>query len=218
MKPDAFARDDVRDRTIVLGLERRETFRAEQDIVDQTLAQRPAFWAYVLARLPSVIKALAGHRPAQLTHRLADFAQFCVAIGPALGYPVKDVLAGLDAVDGERNSFAADTSNVLRALQFWAELQQATHKANQYAKSKAEQRPFNFQCVRQRPTDVFMAVKDAWPEKMGRFPFNKVETFGYALKNEEPMLRSYFRITREMGRSNSRLITIEQVRDRDEKR
>ncbi len=197
-QPDVFVRDDLRDRTIILSLDRLASFRAESDILGETLARRPALWAYVLGLLPDVVKALATAKPEPVKHRLADFARFALAVGPALGHRRADVEAALDAVEAERTSFAGHHSLLLQALDYWIEFQRL-HRADVIG------------CVDRTAGDILTMVNIAWPH--GAPPFQRPEKFALALKNEDATLRATYDIRRKPGRANQTLITIRLRKD-----
>ena len=91
-------------------MQHRTDFVPEAQIEARTLERRAEFWAYLLEHLSDVVAALAEHRPCAHPWRVADFAQFCVAVGPVLGYPVEDV--ALEALEGERNDFGSRGSSL----------------------------------------------------------------------------------------------------------
>ncbi len=209
-QPDVFVRDDLRDRTIILSLDRLTSFRAESDILGETLARRPALWAHVLERLPAVVKALATAKPEPVKHRLADFARFCLAAGPALGHRRADVESALDAVESERNSFAGHHSRLLQALDYWINFQRIYRD-----RQKPEDRE-SLGCEKQTAGQIMEMVNTAWPH--GSPPFHSPEKFAHALKNEEPTLRSTYDITRKSGRANQTQITIRVRKGEDDDR
>ncbi len=191
-QPDVFVRDDLRDRTVILALRPLQNHRAESDIQSEVLEHRPSLWAYMLRRLPSIIKALMGYESRPIKHRLADFSKFCLASGPALGYAVADVEAMLDALESERTAFAGEHSNLLQALNYWINSQRAAG------------RPLG--CERYTAGQLLAEVRGAWPDE--RCPFRNPVAFGMALKNEESTLLDSFVIERDEHRSNTTLITI----------
>jgi hypothetical protein len=200
-QPDSFARDDVRDRTIVLSLERLREFRAESDIIDKVLLQRPAFWAHILSRLPEIIKAISNHKATPLQHRLADFAQFSLAIGPALGYSKSQVAEAMDALNQERDAFASERSEILRALQDWT----ATQISNGLEREELG-------CKKLSTSQLFTVVERAWTGSRP-FPFKRPDTFGLALKNDESMLRDFYLTSRETGHARQSFYTITPMVD-----
>jgi hypothetical protein len=203
-EPVVFTRDDLRDRSIFLRLERRETFEPEQEITARVLDGRPRFWSHVLATLPKIVKALAAP-PASTGHRLADFASFCLAAGPALGHARDEVVAALDGIEAERTAFAEDHCSILRALLAWVDGQRS------FA-AKAEGGSHAQLGCKDLPTGtLFEHVRGAWPH--GRFPFANSQSFGLALKNEEPLLRQHFEIERRNRRAHQTLVTIRPRED-----
>jgi hypothetical protein len=115
--PKPFRRSDVADRLLPLTVDRRASFLSEAQINAETSRNRPAWWRYALDTLPAILKALCSHRPKHGQYRLADFAQFCFAVGPVLGYPYEAVNAALQAVEKERNEFTAEGSSLPSALE-----------------------------------------------------------------------------------------------------
>ena len=115
--PKPFRRDDVADRLLPLTVDRRESYVSEAQINAETERNRPTWWRYALDTLPAIIKAVCTQRPKHGRYRLADFTRFCLAAGPALGYPREDIEAALEAVEQERNEFAAEGSPLPDALE-----------------------------------------------------------------------------------------------------
>lgn len=196
-QPSVFVRDDVRDRTIFLQVQRRETFVPEGEINERVLAERPQFWAYVLARLPDIVSALANHKRHAHPWRMADFAQFCLAAGPAVGYSVADVEDALEALEGERNEFASSRSALLDGLQQWA--------AGEWS-DEWKQSPTKRHFAKVTSGELFEAVQNSW--RRGLFPIHTREAFGMALRNDEVMLADYFEITRSRGHARQTVLTI----------
>jgi hypothetical protein len=216
-QPTVFRRDDVRDRTLFLQVQRRVDFVPEAQIQARTLERRPEFWAYVLAQLPEVTAALARHKPRAHPWRMADFAEFCIAVGPVLGYEIEDVEAALIALEGERNDFASRGSALLEGLQLWAHglwenMVQASGKrkiANEWKRRADERTP-----VRLTTGELFDAVRAVWAR--GVFPIHTPESFGIALRNDGEMLADYFEIRREPGHARKTYVTIRPLYNLEE--
>jgi hypothetical protein len=114
--PKSFTRDDVVDRLLYLKVARRKNYRAEREIMRDVARKRSAFWRYVLDTAPKLLLALCERPPATNEFRMADFAEFALCIGPAIGYSRKEVHAALAAGESEKLAFAAEQSELANAL------------------------------------------------------------------------------------------------------
>jgi hypothetical protein len=114
--PQPFRRPDLVARLLLLTVETSETFDGESEIKADTARNRPKFWRYVLDTLPAVIEALTNYEPEPVEYRLADFANFCLAVGPVLGYKRKDIRAALNAHESGKAEFAIEVSTLPEAI------------------------------------------------------------------------------------------------------
>jgi hypothetical protein len=200
--PKPFRRDDIADRLLPLAVDRRESYVNEAQIDAETQRNRPAWWRYALDVLPKMLKGLCSFRPKAGKYRMADFARFCVAVGPALGYQREDIDAALAAVEQERNEFAAEGSTLPDALE-------ATCRA---FKESVVTRNLSKPEIRQRKDET----REQWAERQARhaaapnetdtwltaaqlletvklhvdgFSYRNSTSFGMAIKNQEAALR-----------------------------
>ena len=118
-EPDVFRRDDIADRILPLNVERSKEFEGENIIQKATNRARGAWWIHVLDMLPRMLKALRDFTPTKHQHRMADFADFCYAVAPVLGYSLTEVSRALKSIEEERAAFSLETSvlpDTLRTL------------------------------------------------------------------------------------------------------
>lgn len=118
-EPDSFTRDDIADRLLVLAVDRFSCFTPERELMKEIDELRPAIWAELLEIVRRVLVALHDHEAVQTKHRLADFADLALLIGPALGIRRERVLEMLDCMDAEKVEFAVEHDQLAQALIKW---------------------------------------------------------------------------------------------------
>lgn len=114
--PQPFRRDDVVNRLLLLNLDCADQFVAESVIRKQTAENRPRFWRYVLDTLPKILRELEQPTARPSEYRLADFANFCFAVAPAIGRTEEEVREALAAHEGHKDGFELETSSLPGAL------------------------------------------------------------------------------------------------------
>jgi hypothetical protein len=180
--PASFTRDDVLDRLLYLLCARRESFEAESMVLDRIEENRPAFWKYVLSILPDILKALRAYKPKAGVFRMADFANFALAIAPVLGVDRKRMLAALQRMEREKEQFASSMS-VLPAA-FEALIKEAT--AHRLLKKCAP----DYIGVALSATELLTRLAAAWPQGANHFPFKRAQSLGRELAPQLTTLRS----------------------------
>lgn len=183
----SFARDDVADRTLILHVQRGKSFVAEKKLDRRMIEIRPKAWGAALKLLPKILSALRKQKPQSVAYRMADFAEFALAVGPVLGYSRKQVTSALDAAQRVRGDFVLEHSPLRASIQYWLESSTA---------SVGKEISVG---------DLYKEVMHAWPDS--RFPFRRPQDFGNALRNQLPELRNEYGIKEREGRSRQRFYT-----------
>ena len=197
-QPDSFERDDVVDRLMILGTDRRHRFKAERTLVEQVVKERPRIWADILSTLPKMIRALRKHRPTSSAVRLADFYDLALAIGPVLGIPRKMVDEIFDRWEAEKAEFLLENSTLLLALTYWAQRKKTLKQIGKSGASTNEKISTG---------EFYKEMMKAWPDQT-TLPFKSSRSFGKQLKNQRLELSRYFNIKLERGRANQTMVSI----------
>ena len=114
-----FKRDDVVDRLLLFRVERLESFRSEQSIIDDILSHRDELWSELLNQLNSIIAALAqDNEPFTSKHRMADWATLAWQIAKSTGKGDR-FLEILEKMDREQNTFLLEDNSVFLCLDVW---------------------------------------------------------------------------------------------------
>jgi hypothetical protein len=113
-------RDDVLDRTLILHTDRRQQFAPESDQLNSIAANRNALWTELLRQLNLIVAHLKDDRIAgrRIHFRMADFAQFAVAVGWVSG---QREMAGaiLRKLDARRTELLLSDEPIAVCLEKW---------------------------------------------------------------------------------------------------
>jgi hypothetical protein len=114
-----FKRDDVTDRLLIFRVERLESFRSEQVILDNILKHRNELMSELLNDLNDIVGALAKDKePFMTQHRMADWADLGWRIAK-LGGQENDFLKLLEKMDKEQNEFLLEEHPIFLCLDEW---------------------------------------------------------------------------------------------------
>ena len=120
--PASFRRADVADRSIVLRLERRASFRSFQELQAEIINERPQLlgeWLWYVNQLVHRMRVYADD-PTQIEiTRMADFAKFSRLIGEQLHWSKDDVTGLMAALAAERDSFVEEDDPLVELLHKW---------------------------------------------------------------------------------------------------
>jgi hypothetical protein len=118
--PVSFRREDVADRSIVLRLERRETFRPFKDILADVYADRPRLFGEYLYLLNQVIADIQANGLAtEESLRMADFAAVGRVVSRVLGWEEGELEAIMEALQSERDAFINEEDPLVDLLAKW---------------------------------------------------------------------------------------------------
>jgi hypothetical protein len=118
-----FRRDDVADRLIVLKLERRSSFGAEERLLEVLHEHRNAIMSEMVSLLQYVVKVLQDYDPweVETTFRMADFAIFALKYGRGNGTEA-DIRAIFTQLAREQKQFATEMDSTCILLKKWARI------------------------------------------------------------------------------------------------
>ncbi len=167
--------------------------------MDEIAAARPAIWGGLVKVLQKCLVELKKYKPQHTTHRLADFANFAIAIGPAIGVPRKNIKKILDAMEAEKTDFAiennATLNGLVRGLSTWLKYK------GMAGRSRISTGDLH--------KEVLMVSEN---ENVAAYIGN-ARSFGVNIKNLQTELQSYFDIKGPTtGRSNTKLYAISEKR------
>jgi hypothetical protein len=115
-----FRRDDVADRLLILKVERYETFRSENTLLDEVLQNRNQIMSEVVHHLQQVVQALrTGHDADDAgAFRMADFAAFAMKVARHAGVEAQ-VTAIFDKLTAEQSAFTLEGDPIFELLCAW---------------------------------------------------------------------------------------------------
>jgi hypothetical protein len=118
-----FRRDDVADRLIVLQLERRSSFGAEERLLEVLHEHRNAIMSEMALLLQYVVKVLQDYEDwdVETTFRMADFAIFALKYGRGNGTEA-DIRAIFAQLAREQKQFATEMDSTCILLNKWARI------------------------------------------------------------------------------------------------
>jgi hypothetical protein len=182
--PQPFRRSDLVDRLLLTKLDRGGAFRSERGVQTQATKNRPRFWRYVLDTLPAMLRALGRYREEPVPYRMADFVNFCLAVGPVLGYSEKRVMDAFEAQQKYKASFELEASTLPEALRDVLEQSEVVGmEARQLLK--------------------FLQNKDP------QFPYRSAVSLGNALRHQQEGLRQHgILCNHRKGRGNRTLYNL----------
>jgi hypothetical protein len=120
--PASFRREDVADRSIILRLTRRDTFKNFSDLQQEILDQRPQLLGEFIWYLNEIVRHLrvyADETGQEETTRMADFAGFARVIGERLSWDKNDIVGLMDALTSERDAFINEDDPLVDLLYKW---------------------------------------------------------------------------------------------------
>lgn len=120
--PASFRRSDVADRSIILRLERRDTFRSFQELQGEIIALRPQLlgeWIWYVNQLVHRMRVYADDALQTEVTRMADFAKFARVIGEQLNWASDDVVGLMAALAAERDAFIDEDDPLVDLLHKW---------------------------------------------------------------------------------------------------
>ncbi len=121
--PASFRREDVADRCIIIRLERRSTFGRFARLKSEILAQRGQLFGEYLWFVNQIVAEIrAGaleDAPEDEVHRMADFAAIGRVVGRVCGWSENAVADLMNALQAERDCFAAEEDVTPGLLQEW---------------------------------------------------------------------------------------------------
>jgi hypothetical protein len=120
--PASFRREDVADRSIILRLTRRDTFKNFSDLQQEILDQRPQLLGEFIWYVNEIVRHLrvyADETGQEETTRMADFAGFARVIGEKLNWTEDDVSGLMTALTSERDAFINEDDPLVDLLYKW---------------------------------------------------------------------------------------------------
>ena len=173
-----FKRDDVVDRLLLFRVERLPSFRSEQSIINDILAQRDELWSELLNDLNGIVAALAqDNEPFTSQHRMADWATLAWRIAKSEGQGDR-FLELLEKMDREQSTFLLEDNPIFLCLDIWL-----ADPNNLGREVTASTLYCDFQVIAER-------------EKMS-FTFKNTRSFGMHLRNILSNLKEFFDVQAE---------------------
>jgi DNA primase len=171
-----FKRDDVVDRLLLFRVERLESFRSEQSILNDILAHRDELWSELLNDLNSIVAQLKiDNEPFMSQHRMADWATLAWRIAKSGGQDDR-FLELLEKMDKEQSIFLLEEDPIFLCLDAWL-----LEKENQGRFVTASELYNDFQIIAEK-------------EKIS-FAFKNVQSFGMHLRNIISNLSEFFDVS-----------------------
>jgi hypothetical protein len=178
-----FKRDDVVDRLLLFRVERLESFRSEEEILENILSHRNELWSELLNHLNFIVAALAQDKePFTSKYRMADWAKLSWRIAKSYGQGdrFKELL---EKMDKEQSSFLLEEDPLYLCLVSWFE-----KKGNQERKVTAGELFKEFQTI-------------AEEEKI-HFSFKSVKVLGKHLQHILSNLKEFFTVQAEKNKQD----------------
>ena len=173
-----FKRDDVVDRLLLFRVERLESFRSEQSIINDILAHRDELWSELLNDLNGIVAQLQqDNEPFMSQHRMADWATLAWRIAKSAGQGDR-FLELLEKMDKEQSIFLLEEDPIFLCLDAWL-----LNKENQGREVTASELYNDFQIIAEK-------------EKIS-FTFKNTTSFGIHLRNIKSNLAEFFNVQSE---------------------
>lgn len=120
--PASFRREDVADRSIILRLTRRDTFKNFSDLQQEIADQRPQLLGEFIWYVNEIVRHLrvyADETGQEETTRMADFAGFARVIGEKLNWSADELSGLMEALTSERDAFINEDDPLVDLLYKW---------------------------------------------------------------------------------------------------
>jgi hypothetical protein len=118
--PASFRREDVADRTIVLRLDRRDSFTPMAVIQSKIEHERDELygeWIHYVNEIVAEIKA--NGMPPSSNHRMADWESFARVVAKVLSWTSDDIDEMMHALQRERDAFAGEGDSLVELISRW---------------------------------------------------------------------------------------------------
>lgn len=188
-----FRREDVADRLLPMRVDRLTAFVPEASLEQRVLRDRDAVMTEILGQLQQVVGALrvAVHQHVPTRFRMADFADFAIKVGPALGFG--DMETVLNKVADEQTAFAVEDDSLLEVLDAWLARPEGDRPALSTGK-------------------LYVALRTVAEEMKLPFEFKNALALGLRLAELESTLETLYGACRREGRANTRVWTFQHPR------
>lgn len=120
--PASFRREDVVDRSIIIRLERRHEFTRAEKLIEGIKADRPKLLGEYLYYVNAMVLAMRNGAYSdvdQEVHRMGDYAALARVVGKVLGWTEDDVRDLMQALQNERDTFAAEEDPITEVMHKW---------------------------------------------------------------------------------------------------
>jgi len=119
--PSTFRREDIVDRLLIMRLKRYEQFRNAKKIMAEIAEQRSKIFGEFMWYVNLIVEAMRNEviPEQQEKWRMSDFATFTRYVGYVLGWTQEEIDDTLDAMQAERDVFAAENDPILEVLHRW---------------------------------------------------------------------------------------------------
>jgi hypothetical protein len=109
--PSNFSRVDVADRSLFFAFKRHEGF--SESWKQQLHDDRPSLFAELVVLLNRIVDCLKDYKPRSVRYRMSEFANFCYAAAPVLGWADEEIDRMLAMAEGSRQLVSGATDPLM---------------------------------------------------------------------------------------------------------
>lgn len=122
--PASFRREDVVDRSIIIRLERLQTFKRAERLIEDVKRDRSKLFGEYIYYVNAMVAAIRGGIQTENDadgeqHRMGDYAALARIVGHVLGWEPEDVRDLMNGLQGERDAFASEEDPLTEIMHKW---------------------------------------------------------------------------------------------------